>query len=263
MSNSVKLAWNEDTTAALRAKAESFGGDVITQEQVATIAAELSAEFSDEKAVREASARSVGAKLRKEGFTVQRADEVVRQTWSEEDEAELRSFLNANDGEKTYAEIAAAVAQGKYTSKQVQGKVLSMEMSKMVKPTVKSAPARKFSPQEEAEIISLVNGGEYLEVIAERLERSTRQIHGKCLSLLKEERINALPEQRDHKKTARADILDGLDVANMTVQEIAEATGRNTKGIKSTLTRRGLDCKDHKGSTRRAKLDEKAAEKAE
>lgn len=263
--STIKLAWNEETTKALRAKAEAIGGDLITQEQVAQIAVELGAEFSDEKATREASARSVGSKLRKEGFAVQRADEVEKTSWTEDETAELVRYIqdsydHANDvGTKTYAEIAAAILGGKYTRAQVQGKVLHLQLTDKVKQTPKAVAERKFNPEEEAKIISLVNSGEFLEDIADALDRTSRQIHGKCLSLLREERIANLPEQKVHKESARADVLADLDVATLTIAEIAEKTGKKEKGVKSMLTRRGLDCKDYKGSTRRAKLDDKAA----
>lgn len=258
--STIKLAWNEETTNALRAKAESFGGDVITQEQVAQIAVELGNEFSDEKSTREATARSVGAKLRKEGFAVQRADEVEKTSaWSDEETAELEAYLNTYEGEKTYAEVAAAVCGGKFTRAQVQGKVLHLQMTDKVKLTPKAAAVRKFSPEEESKIVSMIEAGAFLESIADALDRTSRQIHGKCLSLLREGRIAKLPEQEVHKETGRADALAGLDVASMTIAEIAEATGKNEKGVKSMLTRRGVDCKDYKGAAKRAKLDEKAA----
>lgn len=257
MSNVAKLAWNEETTNALRAKADSIGGE-ISQADVANIASELAAEFN-----KETTARSIGSKLRKEGYEVQKASEVVRQTWDEAEEAELVAYLNANEGEKTFAEIAAAICGGKFTRQQVQGKVLHLELNRQVKPTPAKAAERKFTPEVEATIVNMVQSGAFLEDIAAAVDRTSRQIHGKCLSLLREERIASLPVQRDKKETKRADVLEGLDVENMTVAEIAASTQKTEKGVKSMLSRRGVNSKDYKGADKRAKLDEKAAAKAE
>ena len=256
--NAVKLAWNEDTTTALVDLAGDMGVE-ITQERVSTIAQTLSEQFSDEGTEREATPRSVGAKLRKLGYEVQKASEVSRVTWSDEDEQDLQDFVNANEGLYTYAEIAEQVCGGRYSRAQVQGKILHLELFDKVKATPKSAPARKFTDEEEEIIVNMVTAGDFVEDIAKAIGKSTRQIHGKCLSLLKEARITDIPVLREKKEAVRADIFDGVDVANMTVEEIAASTKRSTRGIKSALSRRGLDCLDHKGSERRAKLDAKAA----
>ena len=50
-----------------------------------------------------------------------------------------------------------------------------------------------------------------------------------------------------------------LNIADMTVAEIAEATGKSERGVKSMLSRRGISAKDHDGVAKRAKLDAKSA----
>ena len=39
----------------------------------------------------------------------------------------------------------------------------------------------------------------------------------------------------------------------MTVAEIAEAIEKTERGVKTMLTRRGIDCADYKGAERKAK----------
>lgn len=98
-----KLTWNEEITASLTAKANAnaLNATVISQEAVANIAAELAAETG-----KEVTARSVGSKLRKEGFEVQKASDVTKSPWTPGQEDELVAFLNDHPGQYTYAEIA-------------------------------------------------------------------------------------------------------------------------------------------------------------
>ena len=250
-----KLNWNvEGVTESLKAKATALGVDVISQEQVAAIAAELATETG-----KDVTARSVGSKLRKEGFEVQKANEVQKSPWTPEQEAELVDFLNAHAGQYTYAEIAAAVAGGQFGAKQVQGKILSLEMTASVKPTEKAAAVRSFTPDEETDFVNKVVAGATIEAIAAHFGRNIKQIRGKALSLLREGRIAAMPVQETSSAKTREDLLEGLDLVNMTVAEIAEKTGKSERGVKSMLSRRGLVAKDYDGAAKRAKLDAKAA----
>ena len=247
-----KLTWNEEIPATLTAKANALNVTVISQEAVANIAAELAAETG-----KEVTARSVGSKLRKEGFEVQKASDVTKSPWTPGQEDELVAFLNDHPGQYTYAEIAAAVVGGAYTAKQVQGKILSLELTSAVKPTEKAAAVRSFSPDQEAAFINAVAGGASVEAIAAQFERTVKQIRGKALSLLREGRIEAMPVQEVSNAKAREDVLEGLNIADMTVAEIAEATGKSERGVKSMLSRRGISAKDHDGVAKRAKLDAK------
>lgn len=236
-----KFTWTEANVAALN---EAVAGvEQVSQEQLHTIAEDLGT-----------SARSVGSKLRKLGFDVQKAADANRSVWSEDEQEALVDFLNANEGTLTYAEIAAALLNGKFTTKQVQGKILSLELTSLVKPTVKAATVRTYSEEEEAKIIELVAGGASMEAVAEAMDRKIESVRGKCLSLQKEGRIEAMPKQATSSAKPKADILEGLNVAEMTVAEIAVATERTERGIKSLLTRRGVDCADHKGAEKAAKI---------
>lgn len=248
-----KITWNDENTAALRAKAEALNVDVISQDQVAEIATELATETG-----KEVTARSIGSKLRKEGFEVQKASETAKSPWTPEQEAELVDFLSSHSGEYTYAEVAAAVAGGKFSAKQVQGKVLSLELTANVKPTEKVAAPRSYTPAQEGEFVNLVQAGKSLEDIAAHFGQDIKKVRGKALSLFREGRIEVMPVQNESNAKVREDVLEGLDISALTVAEIAEKTSKTERGVKSMLSRRGLAAKDYDGAAKRAKLDSKA-----
>ena len=226
------MAWTEDRVAQL---VELVGGEGtnVSQDMVASAAEHL-----------EVSARSVGSKLRKMGYEVEKATAKAR-SFSEAQEDELRNFLSANSGAYTYAEIAEQVCGGEFSAKQIQGKVLSLEMTDAVKPTPKAETTKTYSDDEETTIISMVEGGSFLEDIAEALGRPLNSIRGKCLSLLRAESITSFPQQKNYAEKA-ADPFDSLNVAEMTVAEIAEQIGKSERGVKVMLTRRDLSCADYK-----------------
>lgn len=252
-----KLTWNEENTAALRAKAEALNVEVISQDQVATIAAELAEETG-----KEVTARSIGSKLRKEDFAVQKASETTKSPWTEAQEAELVEFLTNHSGEYTYAETAAAVAGGVFSAKQVQGKVLSLELTANVKRTEKVAAPRSYTPEQEADFVNMVVAGKSLEDIAAHFDQDLKKIRGKALSLFREGRIEVMPVQVESSAKVREDVLEGLDIKELTVLEIAEKTSKTERGVKSMLSRRGLSAKDYDGAAKRAKLDSKAVKTA-
>ncbi|CAL9972278.1 hypothetical protein VPHD259_0041 [Vibrio phage D259] len=241
-----QIKWNEENTATLEYLVTA--GEQVSQAQLHEIAETLGT-----------TARSVGSKLRKLEYSVQLASEVGKSAWSEDEASELEAFLNANDGAFTYAEIATKVAGGKFTTKQVQGKILSMELTGAVKPAEKVAPVRNYSEAEEAQLVELVAGGASMEEVTEAMGRSMEKVRGKCLSLLKEGRIAAIPKQTTSSAKEKADILADIDVSGLTVAEIAEKVNRSERGVKALLTRRELNCADHKGADRAAKIAEKKA----
>jgi hypothetical protein len=238
-----KFSWNEDNTAQL---VDLVGNDTdvtVTQDQLVEIADPL-----------ETTPRSVGSKLRKMGYTVQKASEARSSAWTDAEEAELVAFLEQESGTYTYAEISAAVLNGKFGPKQIQGKVLSLEMTAHVKPTEKKAAPRKYTEDQEETFVTMAKEGATLEDIAEKLGVSVQSARGKALSLAKSHDIE-MPTQAKSNAQARVDVLEGLDVAEMTVDEIAEKTERTSRGIRSMLSRRGVTCADYDGAAKRAKLD--------
>ena len=241
----MKFSWNEENTAQLT----ELAGDVATQvsqDQLVTISEELGT-----------TTRSVGSKLRKIGYDVQKASETNRSAWTADQEAALVSFVNENANELTYAEIAAAFLGGEFTAKQVQGKILSLELFGLVKKTEKVAAPRKYTEEQEATFVDMANSGASLEEIAEAVGMTLQSVRGKALSLTKSHGI-PMPEQATSTAKARQDVLEGLDVENMTVEQIVAETGKTERGIKSMLSRRGISCEDYDGAAKRAKLDAKS-----
>lgn len=203
------------------------------------------------------SVRSVAAKLRKLGYDVASMAKEHTSTFTEDEASALRDFVEGNSGAYTYAEIAAQFANGKFTTKQVQGKILSMELTGAVKPTEKVEAVRTYSEQEEAAFIQMVNDGKHVEDIASALNKSVNSVRGKALSLLRSGHINEIPKQKESHAKVKEDLFEGVDVANMTVAELAESLSKTPRGIRTTLTRRGLKAKDYDGAAKK----EKAASK--
>ena len=199
----------------------------------------------------ETSTRSVSSKLRKMGFDVELASASASKSFSDEQEATLSTFVQDNSGSYTYAEIAENFEGGAFSAKSIQGKILSMELTEHVKPAPKVETVRTYSPEEEGTFIEMVNGGSFVEEIAEALGKSVNSIRGKALSLLRSGDINAIPKQRETKGSSKADVLADLDISGMTVQEIADEIGKTVRGVKTMLTRRGLQCADYNGAAKK------------
>ena len=193
----------------------------------------------------ETSPKSVAAKLRKMDYEVESAAATATRVFSEDQESTLRTFVEDNSGMYTYGQIAEAFEDGSFSSKQIQGKLLSMQLTEHVKPTPKPETAKSFSDEEEATFMSMAANGDFLEDIADALNRTVPQIRGKALSLLRVNQIEAIPAQRDTKGVTRVDPLEGIDVASMTVEEIAESIGKTARGVKTMLTRRGLTAQNY------------------
>lgn len=241
-----KQKWDDNRTSVL---VEYVGDESpVSTETVAGAAEEL-----------EVSVRSIASKLRKMGYDVEKASARAARAFTEEEETVLGTFVTDNSGEYTYAEIASTFADGKFTPKQIQGKILSMELTEHVKPAPKPEAHRSFTEKEEATFVEMANGGSFLEEIAEALKRELNVVRGKALSLLKAELIARIPTQRDTKAATRKDGLAELgDVSEMTVEEIAEAIEKTPRGVKTMLTRRGLVAKDYDGAARKAKAESNA-----
>jgi len=232
--------WTDERTAALT---NFVGGESpVSQATVAEAAEQL-----------DTSTRSISSKLRKMGFEVELASAAAGKSFSEAQEATLRTFVTDNSGQYTYAQIAEHFEGGAFSAKSIQGKILSMELTDHVKHAPKVESVRTYSPEEEATFVSMVNNGAFVEQIAEALGRSVNSIRGKALSLLRSGDINAIPRQENTKGASNADPLADLDVASMSVEAIAEAIGKTPRGVKTMLTRRGLTASDYDGAAKAAK----------
>jgi len=199
----------------------------------------------------ETSTRSVSSKLRKMGFDVELASASASKSFSDEQEATLQAFVTDNSGSYTYAEIASHFEGGNFSAKSIQGKILSMELTSHVKPAPKVETVRTYTPEEEGTFVSMVNDGSFVEEIADALGKSVNSIRGKALSLLRSGEINAIPKQKETKGSSKADVLADVDVANHTVEEIADQIGKTVRGVKTMLTRRGLQCSDYNGAAKK------------
>ena len=232
--------WTEDLTAQLRSLAGDES-DEVSRETVASIAEEL-----------EISGRSVASKLRKEGYVVEKAGATPSSFTEEETEA-LRELLEANEGELTYAELAERLG-GDHTARAVQGKVLSMELTGLVRATPPKVVEKSFTDEQAAVIVEMTQKGAFLEDIAAKVGKTVAQVRGKALSLLRAEEISQLPVQRD-RKPSETDAFENLGdkVSTRTVEELVEATGKTARGVKTILTRRKLVAKDYDGVAKAAK----------
>lgn len=233
--------WTEERVAALT----TFVGDEFPVSQ-ATVA-----EAADNL---ETSSRSVSSKLRKMGYDVELASASNTKAFSEAQAATLATFVEDNSGNYTYAQIAELFEGGAFSAKQIQGKVLSLELTAHVKPAPVKESVKTYTDAEEAQFVEMVNGGSFVEEIAEAMNRSVASVRGKALSLLRSGAIDSIPRQKETKSATKEDPLAGVDnIAGMTVEEIATQIGKTVRGVKTMLTRRGLTASDYDGAAKKEK----------
>ena len=233
--------WTDERTEQL---AQFVGNESpVSQETVKAAAEELGN-----------STRSISSKLRKAGYEVEPATQSVSR-FSEEQENALRSIVEENSGDYTYAELAEAFEGGSFSPKVIQGKILSMELTQHIKPAPQKESTRTYTDEEEAKVRSGAQNGDFLEDIAESVGKAVASVRGKCLSLLRNGDIESIPKLRQSKAADNTDALAGINVSEMTVKQIAEATDKSERGVKSMLTRRGLTAVDHDGAAKKAKRE--------
>ena len=236
MNDRVKGNWSDETEAALREHVGSV-------EDAGTVSQETVVEISD---ALNRTTRSVAAKLRNMGYTVESVSAARTPVFSSEATEALRDFVVSNSGNLTYAQIAAEFEGGAYNARQVQGKILSLELTEHVAPTPPKESTRTYTDEQEEVIVRMVGEGASLEAITEAVGREMNSVRGKCLSLYKQNRVSVMPKQENTKGSETTDYFDGVDnVGEMTVAEIAEALGKTPRGVKIALTRRGLSASDY------------------
>lgn len=240
--------WNEQVVAQLL---EIVG----TESPVTAATVEAAAAALD------ISVRSVAAKLRQLDLAVESLAKVKVSAFSDEETAALSAFVASNAGTLTYKDIAEQFANGKFNAKQIQGKVLALELTGSVKAAEKVEVARSYTQAEEDEFIALVNKGAFIEEIAAALNKTVSSVRGKALSLTRKNLINGIPAQKESHAKEVFDVVEALGdkIAKMTVAEIAREGIKTERGIKTLLTRRGIDCADYKGSEKKAKAEAKAS----
>lgn len=248
MSEVKNKKWSDEAVAALTGAANRE--NPVSAASVRSLAAQLSV-----------TERSVAAKLRQLGHAVASMATVKAPTFSEAQTAALQSFVSANEGKMTYKEIAEQFDNGAFNAKQIQGKLLALELSGAVKPTEKVEAVRTYTEAEETKFISLANAGKFIEEIAEALNKSIASVRGKALSLTRSGTLTTIPAQKESHAKNDVDPVDALGekLATMTVADIATATGKTERGIKTLLTRRGIKVVDHDGAAKKEKAEGKRA----
>jgi hypothetical protein len=244
MSNVPK--WNEEREAKLTA----FVGDESPVSQATVAEAAVALETTN---------RSISSKLRKMDYEVEPASAGHKKAFSDAQAATLQAFVTDNSGTFTYKQIAENFEKGTFTAKQIQGKILSMELTEHVAPAPKPETVKTFTDAQEVLFIKMAGENAFLEDIAKAMDKPLNSVRGKALSLLRTERITDFPKQEFTKEASKKDPLTALgDISGLTVAEIAAAltTDDHTqteRGVKVMLTRRGLKCDNHDGAARKAK----------
>lgn len=240
--------WTDDRVEALVAAVD--GESPVSNDTVNEVATIL-----------ETTSRSVAAKLRNLGIEVQSSAKSKTSAFTDAQADELGDFLEINEGKYTYSELAGLVLGGEFSPKQIQGKILSMELTGSVKATPQKETVKSFSDDEEATVLSMIRAGDFIEDIATAVNKTVASVRGKALSLSRVHDDISIPKQRDYVNKGKTDPLVALgdSIPEMTVEAIAEAIDKSVRGVKTMLTHRGLDAKNHKGSVRKAKNETKAA----
>lgn len=248
MSNSIPK-WNEEREATLL---KSVGSARPVTADAVVAAAQLL----------ETTERSVSSKLRKMGHDVVSMAKDQSKKYSESEEQELIKFLKVNSGKYTYGEIANLILKkNPRTAKQLQGKILSMELTDAVKATPVVEREKKYTEAETAKLLGLLAKGGFIEDIAEVMGKEVNSIRGKILSLSRTDDSIVIPKQRNYKSKDMVDPIEALDdISSMTVEEIGKAIDKTPRGVKTMLTHRGLTCSDYDGAKRAEKIKEKEEE---
>lgn len=205
--------------------------------------------------------RSVASKLRQLDYDVASMAKEKTSAFTASEGADLSDFVVNNAGNLTYKEIAEAFAGGKFSAKQIQGKLLALELTGSVKPAEKVEVARTYTPAEEAKFIQMADAGSFIEDIAGALNKTVASVRGKALSLTRKGQIAKIPAQRVSHAKETVDPVTALGdrITGMTVADIAKAVDKTERGLRTLLTRRGIKVADYDGAAKKAKAEAKAA----
>jgi len=240
--------WSDEAVATLNSMTASES--IVSAATVEAVATQLNV-----------TARSVASKLRQLGREVASMAKEKVSAFTADEGAALSAFVSSNAGQYTYKEIAEQFNGGKFTAKQIQGKLLALELTGSVKPTEKLEVARTYTPAEEAKFVELVNNKAFIEDIAEALGKPIASVRGKALSLSRSGQISGIPTQRQSYAKTDVDPVEALGdkLVTMTVAEIATAVDKTERGIRTLLTRRGIKVADYDGKTKHDKAAAKTA----
>jgi len=201
--------------------------------------------------------RSVASKLRQLEVEVASMAKEKTSAFSEDESAELAEFVVQNAGKLTYKQIAEQFMNSKFTAKQIQGKLLALELTASVKPAEKVEVARTYTDSEERQFIQMAERGAFIEDIATALNKTVASIRGKALSLTRKGQIAKIPAQKNSYAKENVDPVTalGAEIHRMTVAQIAAAVDKTERGLKTLLTRRGIKVADYDGAAKRAKAE--------
>jgi arsenate reductase-like glutaredoxin family protein len=205
--------------------------------------------------------RSIASKLRQLDREVASLAKEKTSAFTADEGADLADFVQANAGNLTYKEIAENFAGGKFSAKQIQGKLLALELTGSVKPAEKVEVARTYTEAEEATFVKMADAGNFIEDIASKLNKTVASVRGKALSLTRKGQIAKIPAQRESHAKESVDAVSALGdkIHGMTVAEIAAAVDKTERGLRTLLTRRGIKVADYDGAAKKAKAEAKAA----
>ena len=205
--------------------------------------------------------RSIASKLRQLDREVESLAKEKTSAFTADEGADLAEFVSANAGNLTYKEIAENFADGKFSAKQIQGKLLALELTGSVKPAEKVEVARTYTEAEEMTFIRMADAGSFIEEIASKLNKTVASVRGKALSLTRKGQIAKIPAQKESHAKESVDQVTALGSAihTMTVAEIAAKVDKTERGLRTLLTRRGIKVADYDGAAKKAKAEAKAA----
>ena len=247
MSESKAKKWSDETVAQLMKIVGSQSPVSVERVEQAATALDVSV-------------RSVASKLRQLDHEVASMAKEKVSAFTPEQTTSLSNFVHDNAGMLTYKEIADQFP-GEFSAKQIQGKLLALELTGSVKAAEKVEVARTYSESEEAVFIKMANAGKYIEEIATVLGKTIPSVRGKALSLTRKGQIDKIPAQKTSHAKNVVDAVGALGaaIATMTVAEIAKAVDKTDRGIKTLLTRRGIAVADYDGKMKKEKAEAKAA----
>ena len=247
MSETKSKKWNDEAVATLMSV---VGGESpVSAATVEKAAAAL-----------EVSTRSVAAKLRQLDMEVASLAKEKVSTFTPEEGEALAKFVTDNAGQYTYKEIAEQFP-GEFTPKQIQGKLLALELTDKVKPAEKIEVARHYTPEQEEVFVGMANAGRFIEEIAVTLGKEISSVRGKALSLSRSGAITQIPKQKESHAKDVVDAVAALGdaIKTMTVEAIAAAVDKTERGVRTLLTRRGLKVADYDGAAKQEKARAKAS----
>jgi len=247
MSENTNKKWNDETVAKLMSLVGTARPVQPAEVEAAAVALAVSA-------------RSVAAKLRQLEVEVASMAKEKTPRFTAEQGAALAAFVTANAGTLTYKEIAEQFP-GEFSAKEIQGKILALELTSSVKPTEKVEVARTYTEQEEATFVKMANEGKFIEEIAAALGKEVDSVRGKALSLTRSGQITSIPSQKESHAKELVDpvVALGAAISTMTVSAIAAAVDKTERGVRTLLTRRGIKVADYDGAQKKAKAAAKVA----